>query len=181
MVHPLPSPDILSEQQESNTTYIGLGLMVPKSLRPLCTCAGKQDAPGLFFARVLCRTETKSCRLSIAALPHYFDSDEMTYGRHVRTMTLTEAQFGLLLAYDRRLAGMATCDVRDELIEHVKQVQRKHAVPVQPQATQTSAVSPTSTTVPKQGQHGAASGQKATKRTGPARDHEADPHRRVVY
>ncbi len=44
---------------------------------------------------------------------------------------------------------MATCDVRDELIEHVKQVQRKHVVPAQPQATQTPAVSPTSTAVLK--------------------------------
>jgi hypothetical protein len=95
--------------------YIGHASLVPLRLHALCSCAD------LFFARIL-TSDQEHAHVEIAALPHYFDADEISRQRHVRTLTLTHAQFGLLmLEYDRRLASMATCDVLEIVEQHAVQ------------------------------------------------------------
>lgn len=95
-------------------TYIGHASHVPSSLYALCACAD------LFFARVLaCNEEQYS--IEIAALPHYFDADDTTRERHVRTMALSREHLTQLLEYDRRLAAMATCDVIDIVEQHTRE------------------------------------------------------------
>ena len=99
----------------SDMTYIGLAALVPVELRALCTCAG------LFFARVYGEGKLQGGQeyyLEIAALPHYFDAQADSRQKHIRTMTLSATQFALLVEYDRHLAGMPTCDVRELVIDH---------------------------------------------------------------
>lgn len=101
-----PAPDVTA------IIYLGLADLLPVDVRVICSSAG------LFFARILCEYEC-NFELEVAALAHYFESDDVPYERHVRTFTLGKSQFGQLLEWDRRLAGMATCDVIDEMIDHV--------------------------------------------------------------
>lgn len=99
---------------QADTTYIGLATLVPADLRALCTCAH------LFFARVQrwC-ADGELVRVEIAALPHYFAAEASSRQKHVHTIMLSAEQFAQLVEYDRHLAGIATCDVRELVTEHV--------------------------------------------------------------
>jgi hypothetical protein len=96
--------------------YIGLACLLPATQQSLCSCAG------LFFARVVSYSgdgEEGGITLEVAALQRYFDTDDnITYHRHVRSLVLTAAQCAQLLEWDRRLASMPTCDVREVLEQH---------------------------------------------------------------
>lgn len=94
-------------------TYIGLADLIPSHLRALCTCAN------LFFTRIITVSD-EQYHIEIAALPYYFDADERSRQRHVRTITLPQARFYLLLEYDRHLANLATCDVLESVEQHVR-------------------------------------------------------------
>lgn len=89
-----------------NTISIGPAQLLPRELRALCSCAG------LFFADPVCE-ERGDIRCEVAALAHYFNSDDATYDRHVRTITLSTEVFDQLVQWDRHVANMATCDLRE--------------------------------------------------------------------
>lgn len=106
-----PAPDIEA------VLYIGLATLLPAS-RLLCSCAG------LFFARVKSYRSDERVTVEVAALERYFNADDDTYHRHVRIMVLSKIAFAQLLEWDRRLAGMPTCEVRELVKDHVRQVLR---------------------------------------------------------
>jgi hypothetical protein len=112
--HALSEASCVSRQFASSVTYIGLASLLPKEHQALCACAK------LFFARLL--HECDNVELEICALPYYFDADPHTRNRHVRTIVLTAAQFAQMVEYDRRLASMATCDIRELVEAHAVQV-----------------------------------------------------------
>ena len=106
-------------------TYVGFARLLPDELHALCSCAG------LFYAQVLgvC-ADGDLYRVEIAALSHYFIVDPQTRKRHVREIFLPGEQVGgQLLEYDRRLAGLATCDLRELVGEHAAQTAAVAAVP----------------------------------------------------
>lgn len=107
-----------------NMTYVGLSMLLPEELHALCSCAG------LFYVQVLdvC-VGGDLYRVEIAALPRYFSADQRSSQRHVRTIFLTEGQCAQLVEWDRRLAAMATCDVRDLVEAHTRQIQATHRLP----------------------------------------------------
>jgi hypothetical protein len=107
-----------------DVTYIGLASLLPQEDQALYSCAG------LFYVQVLdvC-VGGDLYRVEIAALPRYFSADQRSYQRHVRTIFLTEGQCAQLVEWDRRLAAMATCDVRDLVEAHIMQVQATHRLP----------------------------------------------------
>lgn len=115
-LHSIRISSIAQQPAATDMTYIGLATLVPVELRALCTCAG------LFFARVYGQgagNGEQEYYLEIAALSHYFDADAPTHQKHVRMMMLSASQFALLVEYDRQLAGMPTCDVRELVTDHV--------------------------------------------------------------
>lgn len=101
-----PGPERIS------VVFVGLACLLPAPLRLLCSCAG------LFFARVT-RLNGDQYHLEVAALPHYFDADDRTRERHVRSVKATLPLFAQLLEWDRTFVGKATCDVRELVEEHV--------------------------------------------------------------
>jgi hypothetical protein len=117
----LSKEDIHSVKAGSeDVTYIGPAWLLPEHLRARCACAG------LFFARVV-SYRNDDIELEVAALAHYFDADDISYKRHVCLMTISPVQFALLLEWDRHLATLATCDVREIVIEHTMAVRREQA------------------------------------------------------
>ena len=106
-----PAPDSI------DVLYIGLAGLLPSDLQVHYSCAG------LFFGRVVVQDQ-EQVHLETAAFSHYFHGDVATRERHVRRMTLSRAMFVQLLEWDRRLAGMATCDVREVVEEHAARAAR---------------------------------------------------------
>ncbi len=97
--------------------YVGLACLLPSDVHALCTCAG------LFFAQLVNRTACGELyHVEVTALSHYFSADVATRRKHVRTLSLLPEQMAQLLEWDRRLAGMATCDVREVVALHVAEV-----------------------------------------------------------
>jgi nicotinamide mononucleotide (NMN) deamidase PncC len=116
-----------------NTLYIGLAHLLPVDLRAFCSCAG------LFYVRVLgSYADGDLYRAEVAALSRYFDADFVTYKRHVRTVIFSVEELNLLLEYDRSLAAIATCDVRDLVVEHAAQARRRMGIYVPTGATETA-------------------------------------------
>ena len=111
-----------------DTTYIGLASLLPQEYQALCSCAG------LFFVRLgdTCAGDDLS-RVEVAALDRYFFADEKTQKRHIRAIFLSAEESVQLLEYDRRLASMATCDVRELIESHVMRVEGEAAPLSQPE------------------------------------------------
>jgi hypothetical protein len=94
-----------------STTLIGLASLLPDDMRMMCSCAG------LFFAQVIeYRAGEHLYRVKVAALPGYFSRRY-----HVDEILLSREECAQLLGWDRRLASMETCDVREEVEAHVKE------------------------------------------------------------
>jgi hypothetical protein len=103
----------------SDVLYVGLASQLSSECQVLCACAG------LFFARVVSRTE-ELVELHVAALSRYLnDYDHRAYSRHVRSIILTSEAFLTMLEYDRHLARLATCDLREIVFEYAQSVQKR--------------------------------------------------------
>jgi hypothetical protein len=62
--------------------------------------------------------------VEVAALSHYFSAGLQARKRHVRQIFLSVEQIAQLIEYTRSLAGIATCDVREELESHAARIRR---------------------------------------------------------
>ena len=98
-----PGPDL------ATIIYVGLALLLPVRLRELCCCAG------LFYAQVVSEQDAQF-EIQAAALPHYVDPE--MHVCHIHTCTISYGELVQLLEWDRHLAAMATCDLRDLVAEH---------------------------------------------------------------
>jgi hypothetical protein len=98
----------------SGHTYVALATLLPRSLRPHASSANL-----CFFQVVDHATDAERMFVQAAALPHRLDDLDSS---RIFTVCLTTEQLGQALPWDRAMQARPTCDVRELVELHAKQV-----------------------------------------------------------